>query len=402
MKAKRVAVALAAIACAPLAAQAQLANVTLYGSLNLDVEWVKGATCASAVPPPANNNCSGDDPASHISNPTVMRVSSNSSRFGVRGSEYLGAGQVAIFQLESSVQADTGNSSSSGLASRETFVGLQGDWGTFKAGKFLTPYDDILPLFGNAPTLTTSILSTAAVWAQGPLPKSLGGFDARLGNSLRYETPPLNGFTAELQYSTRDSSGNANGGDNGDHASETRHASVWSVGAFYSNGPLDLGLAYEYNRQVRTADQNDQALSIAAAYDIGSLFGSPGLRLGGVYERLNYGTLAGSLTRDFWALSATVPIAGGSLYAMWGRASNGKGDAPDGTGVGFVVKGPDTGCDQWEISYSYPLSLRTLLYAGYVRINNRANAAYTFNINDYSIVNGARPSGTVFGITHFF
>jgi len=73
-----------------------------------------------------------------------------------------------------------------------------------------------------------------------------------------------------------------------------------------------------------------------------------------------------------------------------------------GTGVGFVVKGPDTGCDQWEISYSYPLSLRTLLYAGYVRINNRANAAYTFNINDYSIVNGARPSGTVFGITHFF
>jgi predicted porin len=402
MNAKRVAVALASIACSPLAAQAQLANVTLYGSLNLDVEWVKGATCPSAVPPPANNNCSGDDPASQISNPTVMRVSSNSSRFGLRGSEYLGAGQVAIFQLESSVQGDTGNSSSSGLASRETFVGLQGDWGTFKGGKFLTPYDDMLPIFGNAPTLTTSILSTAAVWAQGPLPKSLGGFDARLGNSLRYETPPLNGFTAELQFSTRDSSGNANGGDNGDHASETRHASVWSVGAFYSNGPLDLGFAYEYNYQVRTADQNDRALSIAAAYDIGSLFGSPGLRLGGVYERLNYGTLAGSLIRDFWALSATVPIGGGSLYAMWGRASNGKGDAPDGTGVGFVVKGPDTGCDQWEISYSYPLSLRTLLYAGYVRINNRANAAYTFNINDYAVVNGARPSGAVFGITHFF
>jgi len=46
--------------------------------------------------------------------------------------------------------------------------------------------------------------------------------------------------------------------------------------------------------------------------------------------------------------------------------------------------------------------LRTLLYAGYVRINNRANAGYTFNINDYPSALGARPSGTVFGITHFF
>src|SRR5262249_60673841 len=119
MNAKPVRLALVAIVCSPLAAHAQLAKVTLYGSLNLDLEWITGAPCASAVPPPANNNCSGADPGSQIVNPTVMRVSSNSSRFGVRGSEYLGRGQVAIFQLESSVQGDTGNSSSSGLASRE-------------------------------------------------------------------------------------------------------------------------------------------------------------------------------------------------------------------------------------------------------------------------------------------
>jgi predicted porin len=383
MKRRLVALALGCAASTPLAAQAQLANVTLYGNLNLDVEWVNG------LQPDG-------------SNPTVMRVSSNSSRLGLRGNEYLGRGQVAIFQIESNVQGDTGNSSSSGIASRETFVGLQGDWGTFKAGKFLTPYDDIIPIFGNAPTLTTSILSTAAVWAQGPLSKQLGGFDARLGNSLRYETPPLGGFSGELQYSTRDSSGNANGGDNGDHPSEMRHASVISVGAFYSGGPLELGVAYEYNYQVRTAEQNDHALSVAAAYDIGSLFGSPGVRLGGVYERLNYGTLAGSLTRNFWAVSATVPVGGGSLYALWGRASNGGGNAPDGTGVGFVVKGQDTGCDQWEVSYSYALSLRTILYAGYVKINNKANAFYSFNINDYAIAPGGKPSGVVFGMAHFF
>src|SRR5437867_5322295 len=134
-------------------AEAQIANVRLYGSLNVDLEFVKGATCNDPSPPGCG--AAGNE----RQNPTVVRVSSNSSRFGVRGSEYLGQGQVAIFQIESSVQADTGGGT---LAGRETFVGLQGAWGTLKLGRFLTPYDDILPIFGNAPTLTTSMLSTAA------------------------------------------------------------------------------------------------------------------------------------------------------------------------------------------------------------------------------------------------
>ena len=54
------------------------------------------------------------------------------------------------------------------------------------------------------------------------------------------------------------------------------------------------------------------------------------------------------------------------------------------------------------MSYSYNLSLRTLIYVGYVQINNRANASYTFNINDYAIAPGAKPAGFVLGMAHFF
>jgi predicted porin len=370
-----------ALACAsPLAAYGQIYNVRLYGDLNLDLEFVRGKQA--------------DD-----SNPTVNRLSSNSSRLGVRGNEYLGAGQVAIFQIESSINGDTNGGN---LGGRETYVGLQGDWGTLKLGRYLTPYDDILPIFGNAPTLTTSILSTAAIWAQGPLTKVQGGFDARLGNSIRYETPPLGGLLGEIQYSTRDSSGNADGADNGDHVSELRHAYVLSLGAFYSKGPLDLGIAYEHNRAVRFANTNDDALSVAGAYDVGSLVDTPGIRIGGIYERLRYDTPTGDLKRDFWGVSATVPVGGGSVYAFWGHAANGKGGAVDGTTIGGLTKGPDSASDQWEISYSYPLSLRTLLYAGYVRIDNRANASYGFNINDYSTVPGGKPTGFVVGMAHFF
>lgn len=371
-----------AIAMAAAPAHAQLANLKLYGSLNLDLEFVDGRQ-------------------SDGSNPTVNRVSSNSSRFGMRGVEYLGGGWNSIYQFESSVQADTGGSA---LASRETYVGLQGEIGTFKLGKFLTPYDDIHPIFGNAPTLTTSVLSTAALWAQGSLTKGQGGFDARLGNSIRYESPTVNGLSGELQYSTRDSSGNADGaaGDNGDHVSELRHAYVVSLGGFYSNGPVDLGIAYERNYKVRATGRHDDAFSVSGGYDFGAGNGGVNMRLAGIYERLKYDTLGGDITRDFYGISATVPAGGGLIYAFWGRADDGRGSAPAGTQVGALANGPGTASEQWELSYTYNLSLRSLVYVGYVRIDNRANAAYTFNINDYAIAPGGKPSGLVLGMAHFF
>jgi predicted porin len=365
-------------------AHAQFSNVKLYGTLNLDLELISGKQ-------------------SDGSNPTVDRVSSNSSRFGMRGVEYVGYGWNAIYQLESSVQADTGGGVPAG---RETFAGLQGEWGTFKLGKFLTPYDDIHPIFGNAPTLTTSVLSTAGLWAQGQLPKGQGGFDARLGNSIRYESPAINGLSAEIQYSTRDSSGNADGtaGDNGDHTSELRHANVWSAGGFYSSGPIDLGIAYERNYKVRAIGRYDDALSLTGGYDFGAANSNSNfnVRLAAVYEHIKYDTLGGDITRDFYGLSATVPAGGGLIYGFWGRANDGGGSAPDGTQVGALAKGPGTGSEQWELSYSYNLSLRTLVYVGYVKIANRANAAYTFNINDYAIAPGGKPSGIALGIAHFF
>src|SRR6266702_6840163 len=239
MNKKLVALAVAGAFALPLAAQAQTANVTLYGRLNVDFEFVKGRTCAAATAPVAGApgtvaGCNPTPTTDNSSNPTVNRLSSNSSRLGVRGTESLGGGLNAIFQIESSINGDTNGGN---LGGRETFVGLQGSWGKFTVGRFLMPEDDLHPIFGNAPTLTTSILSTAALWAQGPLNKAQGGFDARTGNSLRYDSPNFSGFTTAWQYSTRDGSGNADSGDNGDHASEVRHAWVLGGNLIYANGP---------------------------------------------------------------------------------------------------------------------------------------------------------------------
>jgi predicted porin len=396
MNKKLVALAVAGAFALPLAAQAQTANVTLYGRLNMDLEFIRGQQTA----------------ADGGGNPTVNRISSNSSRLGVRGTESLGGGLNAIFQIESNVSGDTGNSSSSGLASRETFVGLQGSWGKTTLGKFLMPMDDLHPIFGNAPTLTTSILATAALWAQGPQSKAGGGFDARTGNNIRYDSPNFSGFTTAWQYSTRDSSGFANGADNGDHASELRHANVIGGNLIYANGPVQVGFGIERNNKVRGPSLNDTDWTITGAYDFGTIMQGFGLRLALVYERTKFDTgctvataLSGSgcdLKRDFWGASGTIPVGGGKVYLFYGRAGEGKGSAADGTTIGGLVKGGDSKASHWEASYSYSLSPRTLLYAGYSRINNDARAIYTYNINPYTIAPGAKLSGLIFGIVHFF
>jgi hypothetical protein len=61
MNAKLVTLALGCATWLPVTAHAQIANVTLYGNLNLDLELVRGQQPDGT-------------------NPTVTRVSSNSSR----------------------------------------------------------------------------------------------------------------------------------------------------------------------------------------------------------------------------------------------------------------------------------------------------------------------------------
>jgi predicted porin len=112
-------------------------------------------------------------------------------------------------------------------------------------------------------------------------------------------------------------------------------------------------------------------------------------------------------------VSATVPAGAGVLFAFYGKASNGKGSALNGTRIGGLTKGTDTGSSQYELTYTYPLSKRTQVYGGYVKIDNQRNAAYSFNINPYPISTACtvsqptcgengKPEGIAMGLLHVF
>jgi len=388
MNKKLVAVAVAGLLAAPLAAQAQTANVTLYGRLNMSLEAVKAESVDPNLPPTASPQ-----------NRTLYRLNSNSSRLGVRGSEALGGGLSAIFQIESAVQADiTGGV----FATRDTFAGLQGTWGTVKMGYFLAPYDDIHPIWGSVPTLTTGILTTSALWAQaGAGGNENGNFDNRLGNSLRYDSPRIGGFTGSVHVSAYDfTPGSGSGGTAyGTDAMAKRHAYIGSAGGFYANGPFQGGIAYQWNEKVRGPGLNDYALSVAASWNFGPV------KIGGVYERLDYDVAGGSdLKRNFWGISGTVPIGPGEFYAFWGDAGNGSGSAPANTRIGNLGSGGGTGATQWVVSYTYALSKCTLSYAGIVQVRNDSNANYNFGSAGYpgGVANGSNVSGATLGLVHFF
>jgi len=357
--------ALVAVVTAAPAALAQGGRVNVYGTLNLDVEAVRGKQPDG-------------------SNPTTFRVSSNSSAIGLRGAEALGGGMSAFFQLEYSVGMDDG--ANQNLPYRDSFLGLAGDWGSVQFGYFLAPYDDVSVLFGSVPTYLTSILSTSALWSQGAQPKINGGFDARLPNSIRYDSPIVNGFSGSVQVSLGERS---NPSQRGGH--------TVSLAGFYSSGPLEVGVGYERNDEVRASFQNDYALSLAGTWDFGPA------RLGAVYERLNYETPSGNLTRNFWGVSSTVALGpSGTFYAFFGSAGNGGGDAETGTRVGSLARGPDSGAWQAMVSYTYRLSKRTMVYTGYNTIGNDANATYNFYVNRYTVAVGANPNGFVLGTAHSF
>ncbi|MEO8305266.1 MAG: porin, partial [Betaproteobacteria bacterium] len=58
--------------------------------------------------------------------------------------------------------------------------------------------------------------------------------------------------------------------------------------------------------------------------------------------------------------------------------------------------------NQWEVSYTYPLSKRTSLYTGYTQILNKSLASYNFSVNSYPTAVGGKPQGFVMGMWHNF
>lgn len=110
MNKKLLAIAVAGVMAAPMAAQA---DVNVYGKFKMGVSSVNDGTNSG------------------------LAVTTDASRLGFKGSEDLGDGLEAIYQLETEVFPDASGAATFG---RNTFIGFKAGWGTVRMGKYDTAY----------------------------------------------------------------------------------------------------------------------------------------------------------------------------------------------------------------------------------------------------------------------
>ncbi|MEK6347750.1 MAG: porin [Burkholderia sp.] len=189
-------------------------SVTLYGIVDTGIGWQSSQTSLGST--------SGGKSVTKMINGIWA-----GSRFGLKGSEDLGGGLKAIFQLEEGFNSATGAQAVSGLMfNRQAYVGLtDARFGSFTAGRQYTAYYTILSPYSPTTWLTG---------AYGAHPGDIDSLDTtyRVNNALVYMSPTYGGFTFGGSYALGGTPGSTNNG------------STWSVAARYAMGPAGLAVGF--------------------------------------------------------------------------------------------------------------------------------------------------------------
>jgi predicted porin len=157
---KKSLIALAVMAAAG-AASAQ-SSVTVYGIMDLNVGTCKNSLGFSSY------GCISDANTAVKSQNGVNSGGLSTSRWGLKGTEDLGGGTKAYFQLEQGLYADKGDSTATTAGTqfdRISIVGLSGDFGAVQLGRNWGPFDvfhDAVNAVGNMNMSPTDAVNKAA------------------------------------------------------------------------------------------------------------------------------------------------------------------------------------------------------------------------------------------------
>jgi major outer membrane protein P.IB len=117
----------------------------------------------------------------------VQQIADFGSRIGFKGHEHLGNNLNAIWQVENSVNVAGGGD----WAGRESFIGLEGNFGKIRAGKLETQLKS---------------MDSLDPWEYSNNALGLGMFQ-RTGErivSVKYDSPVWAGFSGNVQFTPRD------------------------------------------------------------------------------------------------------------------------------------------------------------------------------------------------------
>ena len=394
MKKKLIAVAIAG-ALSPMAALADSANVTIYGTFNMDFEFVKATGATGAA----------------FNVPTRSRVSSNSSNIGFKGTETLGNGLSAFFQIESQLNPDDAPTTTQAFGNRNSGVGLSGSWGTVMYGRWDSPYKlttlAVDPFGGTMIAGYNNIFGTVGYSASND-------FDRRTANGVQYWSPNWSGFSFRAAYGANETKSNST-------AAVKLNPFDLSIAGTYSSGPLYISAGWEEHKDGNggaTTILNAGARSKNTGQRLGVSYKFGNSKIGGVFERLEYesddigATLSAKVKRNAFGIAYTHQFGNDLIRFFVGKAQDLKGNTSStnltGNGNSIINTSvgtnnlDNTGATMLSLGYVHAMSKRTELYASINRISNKNQGAYTFAVNSLTISPGADPTGLALGIRHTF
>lgn len=349
----------AAIAVLAPVAQAQT-NVTLYGRVDLGYQYTGKTVGATAATNAGSLN--------ELYNGGILP-----SIWGLRGTEDLGSGLSAFFNLEGHFFADNGTQVGNSLFRRQANVGLKSSWGAVALGRQYSPA--ILAHLGTDPRGFKEQFSMLYPYAYNQAhaggANDLGVF---LGNAVSY------------------------------------------TGSF---GPVNVGAAYAFGEQASGTSAGRTAV-------VGGSYTGP-VTVSASYQQIKANVGGGDSTQ--WGLGAAVPVGpvkikalfmrnesdGGVLAAISGRATS----EVDAWGVGadyalgantitlayYQAKDRSFGADKTKtlvLSNDYALSKRTTLYAQVAYADADVGATNLTNIISRTLVQNAKTPVVGVGVKHDF
>ena len=356
--------AIAGLLALPAVAGAQ-AKVTVYGHAHVSVDMMNADSSTSA------------------DNGDKINVTSNSSRLGVKAVADLGGGLKGIAQYEVIVSADgegsgvsstvsntvspstttvsstvsTSNSTLFGAA-RNSFVGLQGGFGTILAGIHDTPLKSV----GRAVEFFPEYIGDA---------RNLTEQDLRPNNVVAYSSPSFGGVGVNLAYVV-DEDANAS-------------KDAYSGSVTYTGGPIWAGLAYESFKN--PAAYYKTLYRLAAQYKAGPV------RVAGQYQQGADKANVTGADRMVYGLGASYTIGSAVIKGQYYAA-----DSADNKTA--------SGATMYAIGADYNLGKQTTVYAAYASTDNDTNGSFAVNAGGHgdSITPkaGTGPSGFSIGMIQKF
>lgn len=356
---KKTLLAVAVAAALPAAAFAQT-NVTLYGIADAGFGFVD------------------DDGPGSDATTAVNSGYQSTSRLGIRGSEDLGSGLKATFNIEAAVRYDTGGTDGV-FWQRRAVVGLAGGFGEVRLGRDYTP--------GFSAAGTTDVMGYGLYGNWLAFTAGAGGIATRTSNGIHY-TGSFSGVTIRAMYAT---------GETNDVGADKDVDDAYGISAVYAGGPLTIQGYYQeinggpLNNALNANGDSVKQFGIGAGYNFGAFRVT--LTYGMADADRNALVIANADEVSAIGLGAGVKIGTGELLAQVMQIE------------AEALAGRDPKATIFGIAYVHPLSKRTNLYATYGMARNNSTGQFALLASDNRVspgAPGADPQGFAIGIRHLF